>query len=84
MQVSVTEAQDQLGELVSRVEAGEEVLLTQHGRATVRLVAVTAPTGREERLRVLAAVRADATSATPGPSAARSQDFLYGPDGLPE
>ena len=40
MQVSVTEAKGQLTELVRRAEAGDEVILTRHGHAALRLVPV--------------------------------------------
>jgi prevent-host-death family protein len=84
MQVSVTEAKGQLTELVRRAEAGDEVVLTRHGHPTVRLVPVRAAQDRKSRHALLEAVRAAAAGkATTGPSAARSQDFLYGPDGLP-
>ena len=78
MQVSVTEAKGQLTDLVRRAEAGDEVVLTRHGRAAVRLVPV-------ERGRDAAGRRAliEAVHVTAGPSAARSQDDLYGEDGLP-
>ena len=85
MHVSVTEAKGQLTELVRRAEAGDEVILTRHGHAAVRLVAVKAKTDRKSRRALLEAVRASASpKAAPGPSAARSQDFLYGNDGMPE
>lgn len=85
MQVSVTEAKGQLTELVRRAEAGDEVILTRHGHAAVRLVPVKAALDRKSRRALLEAVRAAASAkATTGPSAARSQDFLYGADGLPE
>jgi prevent-host-death family protein len=42
MQVSVSEAKAQLTELVRRAEAGDEVILTRHGHAAVRLVPVKA------------------------------------------
>ncbi len=42
-------------------------------------------TSQEARRELLAAVRASVVvKATPGPSAARSQDFLYGDGGMPE
>jgi hypothetical protein len=51
----------------------------------VRLVPVKAATDRKSRRALLEAVRASAAAkATAGPSAARSQDFLYDDDGLPE
>ncbi len=84
MQISVTEAKGQLTELVRRAEAGDEVILTRHGYAAVRLVPVKAMPNAKSRKALLEAVRASATAkAAAGPSAARSQDFLYGEDGLP-
>jgi prevent-host-death family protein len=84
MRVSVTEAKGQLTELVRRAEAGDEVILTRHGHAAVRLVPVKTVPDRKSRRALLDAVReSGAAKATPGPSAARSQDFLYGDDGLP-
>lgn len=84
MRVSVTEAKGQLTELVRRAEAGDEVILTRHGHAAVRLVPVKAPPDRRSRRALLEEVRASAgAKAVAGPSAARSQDFLYGNDGLP-
>jgi prevent-host-death family protein len=84
MRVSVTDAKGQLTELVRRAEAGDEVILTRHGHAAVRLVPVRAVPDRTSRRALLEAVRASGTAqASAGPSAARSQDFLYGDDGLP-
>lgn len=84
MKVSVTEAKGQLTELVRRAEAGDEVILTRHGHATARLVPVKPAPDKKSRRALLEAVRAAASAkAAPGPSAARSQDFLYGDDGLP-
>jgi prevent-host-death family protein len=85
MQVSVTEAKGQLTELVRRAEAGDEVVLTRHGHAAVRLVPVKAAPDGKSRTALLEAVRASgAAKATAGTDAARSQDFLYGDDGLPK
>lgn len=81
--MSVTEAKGQLTELVRRAEAGEEVILTRHGQAAVRLVPVRAVPDRTSRKALLEAVRAAAAKAPAGPGAARSQDFPYGEDGLP-
>ncbi|MCP4385020.1 MAG: type II toxin-antitoxin system prevent-host-death family antitoxin [Hyphomicrobiales bacterium] len=85
MKVSVTEAKAQLTELVRRAEAGDDVILTRHGHAAVRLVPVKAVPDRKSRRALIEAVRASsAKKATAGPDAARSQDFLYGEDGLPK
>lgn len=85
MQVSVTEAKGQLTELVRRAEAGDDVILTRHGHAAVRLVPIKATPDRKSRRTLLTAVRASAAAkVVAGPNAARSQDFLYGDDGLPK
>jgi prevent-host-death family protein len=85
MRVSVTEAKGQLTELVRRAEAGDEVILTRHGHPSVRLVPIRTVPDRKTRRELLEAVRTRGVlRATPGPNAARSQDFLYGDDGLPE
>lgn len=84
MRVPVTEAKGQLTELVRRAEAGDEVILTRHGHAAVRLVPVKPALDGKSRRVLLEAVRASAAAkATAGPSATRSQDFLYADDGLP-
>lgn len=83
MKISVTDAKSQLTELVRRAEAGDDVVLTRHGKAAVRLVPVTDRPTAAERKAVLMEVLDSGAAATPGPSAARSQDFLYGDDGLP-
>jgi len=78
----VTAAKSKLTELVRRAEDGDEIVLTRHGHPTVRLVPVKAPLHRQARRALLDAVLASARP-SPGPGAARSQDFLYGEDGLP-
>jgi prevent-host-death family protein len=84
MLISVSEAKGQLTELVRRAEAGDEVVLTRHGKAVARLVPVTVMPSAIDRRAILNKVRASGPkSATPGPGAARSQDFLYDEDGLP-
>jgi prevent-host-death family protein len=84
MRVSVTADKGQLTELVRRAEAGDEVILTRHGHAAVRLVPVrTAVNGKSRRTLLEALCASAAAKAAARPGAARSQDFLYGPDGLP-
>jgi prevent-host-death family protein len=86
MHISVSDAKAQLTDLVRRAEAGDEVILTRHGQPAVRLVAVkTKPLDPAARRKILEEVRASGgAKATPGPSAARSQDFLYDEYGLPK
>ncbi len=87
MRISVTEAKGQLTELVRRAEAGDEVILTRHGQPAVQLVAIRKkkPLDPAVRRKILEEISAEgAAKATPGPSAARSQDFLYDEYGLPK
>lgn len=83
MQISVTDAKAQLTELVRRAEAGDEVVLTRHGQPAVRLVPIRTRPDAAARRALLDAMRAKAGQGLPGPDAARSQDYLYGEDGLP-
>jgi prevent-host-death family protein len=84
MKISVSDAKGQLTELVRRAEAGDEVILTRRGQAAVQLVPVAAvPSGKARRALLEKVRAAGASRAKPGPDAARSQDFLYGEDGLP-
>jgi prevent-host-death family protein len=84
MLMSITDATAQLTDLVRRAEAGEEVILTRHGEAAVRLVPVRPAVTAATRAAVLQTARAAGIAkANAGPSAAASQDFLYGDDGLP-
>jgi prevent-host-death family protein len=84
MRISVTEAKGQLTELVRRAEAGDEVILTRHGHAAVHLVPVRAAPDTKSRRALLEAARiSGSANARTGPNAARSQDFLYGDDGMP-
>jgi prevent-host-death family protein len=83
--ISVTDAKGQLTDLVRRAEAGDEIILTRHGQPAVRLVPVRSLPDPKARRNLLEAVRMSGVArATSGPSAARSQDFLYGEGGLPE
>ena len=85
MRVPVSEAKGQLTELVRRAEAGDEIILTRHGHAAVRLVPVKMiPDGKSRRTLLEAVRTSGAAKAKAGPRTARSQDFLYGDDGLPE
>ena len=85
MRMSVSEAKGQLTELVRRAEAGDEVVLTRHGKPTVRLVPVQLQPNADARRSVIAAMQAAAEDKRiAGNAAARSQDFLYDDEGLPK
>lgn len=85
MRISVTQARGLLTELIRRAEAGDEVVLTRHGKPVVRLVPIIPVAGPEARRALLKSARAAAAArATNAPGAARSQDFLYDDEGLPQ
>jgi len=85
MDITVSDAKGLLTDLVRRAEHGEEIVLTRHGRPIVRLVAVVERPTPSDRRAALNAARAEGRNqATAGPSADRSQDFLYDADGIPE
>ncbi len=84
MEVSVSDAKAQLTDLVRRAEAGEDVVLTRHGRGVARLVAVRKKLSPDELdARIKELQESARAHALPGPCAARSQDFLYDDAGLP-
>ena len=88
MFISVSDAKGQLTDLVRRAEEGEDVLLTRHGKVVARIAVATGnrkPTPDEKRAILERIMKDAAGKATPGPDAARSQDFLYDDEtGLPK
>ncbi len=64
MQVGAFEAKNTLGALLDRVERGEEVVITRHGKPVARLAPCTAMVDREgakaalDRIRVRARTQA--------------------------
>ncbi len=84
MEISISEAKGHLTELVRRAEAGDDIVLTRHGKAAVRLVPILPVVAKAQRRAVMEAIRQRAiVLATAGPDAERSQDFLYDENGLP-
>lgn len=82
--VSVSEAKTRFTEILRLVEAGEEVIVTRHGKEIAQIGPRRVKPTPEQKL---AAIRKAQDMARgkfePGFSAARSADFLYGDDGLP-
>jgi prevent-host-death family protein len=56
--IGIYDARSRLSELVGRVEAGEEVVLTRRGRAVARLVRAEEETRRKARADAVARIRA--------------------------
>jgi prevent-host-death family protein len=86
MIVAVSDAKGQLTELLRRAEAGEEIILTRHGRPAGKIVPIERPRlSPAERMKIIREVqKLAAGKVTPGPDAAHSQDFLYDERGLPK
>lgn len=83
MDISVSEAKGQLTELVRRVEEGEEVILTRHGKAVARIQALK-PKPTTDRRAVMESIRRQAPEkAASGIGEPEGHDFLYDEDGLP-
>lgn len=85
MHIPISKAKAHLTDIVHRAENGEHIVLTRHGHAIVSLEPVVPAASEQVRRKVIQTVM-EATEAKlgTGPSAARSQDFLYDSDGLPE
>lgn len=92
MEIPVQEAAGRLEELVEAAQAGQEVLPTYSGRGVARLVSVGGEavpvagrqhTRDERRAMMHEVMEYGRQHATPGPSAAGSQDFLLDDNGLP-
>lgn len=91
MNIPISQAKAQLTDLVRRAEAGEDIILTRHGRPAAELRPVRLEKAeplttaeKEARYRAIMAIsREAAAKATPGPDAAHSADDLYDENGLP-
>jgi prevent-host-death family protein len=91
MRISVQDAQENLGELIDRADKGEDILLTRGGDPIARIVPMknmeSTPTTTGDFAALLRDIKERARqTADPFPeeTAARSQDFLYDEDGLPQ
>lgn len=85
MEISVSDAKASLTEFLHRAEAGEEVVLTRRGQKPAQIVPLKPAPFPEKRRALIEEIRAMAPKKShEETSAARSQDFLYGEDGLPE
>jgi prevent-host-death family protein len=52
--INVYQAKTKLSEMIDRAAAGEEIVISRHGRPVARLVAYGAPAGKRRKLGVLA------------------------------
>ncbi|MGQ0512352.1 MAG: type II toxin-antitoxin system Phd/YefM family antitoxin [Betaproteobacteria bacterium] len=56
--IGIYDARSRLSELIGRVEAGEEVILTRRGQAVVRMVRAEEETRRRARVEAVRRIRA--------------------------
>ncbi len=86
VEIPISEAKAHLAELVRRAETGDDIVLTRHGQPVARIAAFRkrASTAEERKARLDRLVASWTNKPKPGPSAARSQDFLYDENGLPK
>jgi len=61
MEIGAFEAKNKLGMLLDRVEAGEEITITRHGKAVARLVPNTMHIDKLQTQAALERIRARAT-----------------------
>ena len=78
MEVAVRELKDRLSEFLRRAQAGEEILVTSHGRPIVRIIGIDRSASGEAdavaRLRALPWVRAgDGGRVAPAPNPIRPE-----------
>ena len=84
MRLSITEAKARLTDIVKQAEAGEDIILTRHGKEVARIIGMLSRPSAAERSKAIMTAKAQAArKRTAGPPAARSQDFLYDRAGLP-
>ena len=82
--VSVSEAKTRFTEILRLVEAGEEVVVTRHGKEIAQIgPRRIKPTPAQKLAAIRKAQELARGKVERGFSAARSADFLYEDDGLP-
>lgn len=74
-EVGAFEAKSRLGQLLDRVEAGEEVVITRRGKAVARLVPPDSAFDRERSRRAAQAIRLMRKGVTLG--GVRIKDLVY-------
>ena len=67
MQIGAFEAKNTLGALLDRVEQGEEIVITRHGKPVARLAHCAATVDREGVAAALARIRARARELNSSP-----------------
>jgi antitoxin (DNA-binding transcriptional repressor) of toxin-antitoxin stability system len=82
MRVAVSAAKARLTELARRAEGGDDITPTRRVEVVARIIPVVRAPAQAARFATIDHAVA-MSKATPGPSAAQSQNFLYSEDGPP-
>lgn len=85
MKIAISEAKAKLSALVNAALAGEQVILTKHGRPVAEIKPLAAKKSPAEKLSAIGRIVVEARSKRlSGVSAAKADNFLYDDDtGLP-
>lgn len=75
-EIGAFEAKNTLGTLLDRVERGEEIVITRHGKAVARLVPNTRRIDQEQARTALERIRQRAQTLKRAKSGATSSDWL--------
>ena len=57
IEIGAFEAKNKLGQLLDRAEAGEEIIITRHGKQVARLIPIAKPFDREAALQAVAEIK---------------------------
>lgn len=84
MKIGISEAKARLSALVNAVLAGEQVILTKHGKPVAEIKPFVARKKSTEKLSAIRRIVAKArTKRLSGVSAAKADAFLYDDTGMP-
>jgi len=75
-EVGTLEARNSLSALLERVEKGEEITITRHGKAVARLVPASAPHDVAKAKAAVAAIREMRKSVKPDPDGLTIRDYI--------
>jgi prevent-host-death family protein len=75
-EVGIFEARNSFSALLERVEKGEEVTITRHGKAVARMVPVSAPHDVEKARAAIEAIRELRKSVKPDPDGLTIRDYI--------
>jgi prevent-host-death family protein len=76
MEAGILEARNAFSSLIERVEKGEEITITRHGKAVARIIPVSAPHDVEKARAAVEAIRELRKSVRPDPDGLTVRDYI--------